>query len=143
VFEKGHFVRELRVRASGGDLQSGAFRVLGVTAGPSVPALETRGTPSSADVRSTLGAGGLPCPPTAFGIVEAVTIGAQDLTRDSRGAARSEAGRGVRTSSATPTDETKTIPREDGRKKSHPAVAMVSRLTEGQLTCARRFRSYA
>jgi adenylate cyclase len=52
VFEQGHFVRELRVRPQGGDLQSGTFRPLGVTEDPmATPALRTAGTPASASVR--------------------------------------------------------------------------------------------
>ena len=52
MLEKGHFVRELRARPPGGDLQSGAFRALGVTADPSLlPPLKTAGPPSSAGVR--------------------------------------------------------------------------------------------
>jgi adenylate cyclase len=52
VFEQGHFVRELRARPPGGDLQSGTFRALGVTDDPTTrPAPLTAGTPSSGGVR--------------------------------------------------------------------------------------------
>jgi adenylate cyclase len=51
VFERGHFVRELRARPPGGDLQSGAFRELGVTGDPSVRRALGMGTPSSAGIR--------------------------------------------------------------------------------------------
>jgi adenylate cyclase len=52
AFEHGHFVRALRMRPVGGDLQSGTFRPLGITAEPHVRRpLDTAGTPSSSGVR--------------------------------------------------------------------------------------------